>query len=307
MHLSTNPYLGKLFQGIQKDEFKAKFEELLKLVAEDDFPQNLEKLPHNIETKKIFESLGLNYERYINPDPALSRTFYDGNNLVEIRQVDMKDIKHSLFLGDQVGCCTSVESFKGYSAISYIVNSFIGAIEILVNGKPIGNTMILPILNKKLIVPVLSKKTINDEEYYYGEEEISLLVDDLKINIPYNTDKYLQEIAIFAQDIAKNIGIKDGKVYIGSSNTKEFAKKEKDDFHIYLAGKSLYEFWFNTSDTKNATADFREIFYIESLLPADKINSVQENTKNTENEDDFLGEDEMDFGIGDPAAGMGLH
>ncbi|MBR4508506.1 MAG: hypothetical protein IKP23_03430 [Elusimicrobiaceae bacterium] len=263
LHLLTSPYLMRVFKSVIGEDFNTKFQELLVLLSREDFGKSLDKLHHNIATKKDFESLGLNYEKYTNPNTALSRSFYDGNNLVEIKPVNMRDVSKSLFLGNEFSSCTAMGSFYDHYAIPYIMNTFVGAIEVVVNGKPVGNTMIYPIINENFI--------FDAENNYTGQfnNEIALLIDDLKIVAPYNKGKYLQEVARLAEDIAKDIGIKEGKVYISDSNIIGYDKLDMGSTaKFYLIGKNLDPIWLNATYT-DAKAGFTE--YVGTFVSSDKI------------------------------------
>ena len=168
LHLSKSPYLTKVFQSVMDEDFKIHLQELLTLVVRKDFGASLDKLHHNIATKEIFASNGLNYEKWTKPNASLSRSFYDGNDLVEIRQVDMRDVAKSLFLGNEARACTAIGSFSGGYAIPYIMNTLVSAIEVVVNGKPVGNTMVSPIIKIHLIV----KTPVDENKIYYTNEVI---------------------------------------------------------------------------------------------------------------------------------------
>ena len=258
LHLISNPYLEKLFKSIQGEEFKSRFSELLVLLTREDFGNSLDKLHHNIATKKEFESLKLNYEKYTNPKKFPSRTFYDGNNFVEIRQVNMRDVEKSLFLGNNANACTAMGSFYDKYAIPYIMNTLVGAIEVIVNGKPVGNSMIYPIIS------------VNSARFAVDyDQEIALLIDDLKIVAPYNKFVYLQEVARLAEDIAKDIGIQNGRVYISDSNTVGYNKFDKGSvYKFYLIGKTLDPIWLNATytDAKGGSAG-----YVGTFVSTDKI------------------------------------
>ena len=95
-------------------------------------------LPQNIETRKQFEELGLNYDKWSGSEP-ISFTTDKGYTF---RKVDMNNIPYALFLGNHSDCCTRTNGLYSYSAVSYIRNKMFQAIEVLdKNNKPIGNTM----------------------------------------------------------------------------------------------------------------------------------------------------------------------
>ena len=66
------------------------------------------------------------------------------NTVLSVRQVDMNDIEHSLFLGNHAACCTAIGSSSdsnSYAAPRYVMDKFISALEVLDGDKPVGNTM----------------------------------------------------------------------------------------------------------------------------------------------------------------------
>ena len=265
LHLLDNPYLSSLFISIGKNNFKLKFQELLTLLSREDFGKSLDKLRHNVVTQEYFKSFNLNYKKYTNPKESFLRSFYDGNNLVEIRQVNMRDVSKSLFIGNASHACTAIGGDYDSYAIPYIMNTFVGALEVLVNGRVVGNAMIYPIIKKDIYA---DEKGIvwNDNR----TEEIAILIDDLKIPAPYNKYKYLQEVVYFAEDIAKNIGIKDKKVYIGKAlfipgydNLDMGSNAE-----ISLIGKTLDPIWLDAVGKEVEGAKTKSV---EAIVSSDKI------------------------------------
>ena len=264
LHLSQTPYLSKLFASILDESFRVKFQELVALIARGgDLGIKLDKLSHNIITQTQFAKLGLDYQKWTHPNQQLSRSFYDGNNLVEIRQVDMRDISKSLFLGNDAHVCTAIGSFYDGYAIPYIMNTMAGAIEVLVNGKSVGNTMLLPIINR---LPVFK-----DGEIVVGSvnKETALLIDDLKVVEPFNKYRYLQEVTILAEDIAKEIGVPGAKVYVSDSNVKGYDKLDIGDVSKFtLIGGTLDDIWLNTTYTP-ARGSLYE--HVGTIVPSYKI------------------------------------
>ena len=61
---------------------------------------------------------------------------------LEIRQTDMNDINHALFLGNHGSCCTAVGTgCNQFSAPTYIKNKLVSAIEVVDGNNFVGNTM----------------------------------------------------------------------------------------------------------------------------------------------------------------------
>ena len=252
LHLLKSPYLIDIFRSFGKMEFKAEFEKLLNLLSKDDFGRTLDTMPHNIVTQQEFKKYALDYKKYTNPKVFPSKTFYDGDNLVEIRQVNMRDVSKSLYLGNESSTCTAMGGTHPEYAVPYITNTFVGAIEVVVNGKPVGNTMIYPILVNKA----------NNQG-----QELALLIDDLKINHPYNKSKYLKEVSLFAEDLAKNIGIKEGKVYISDSNILGYDKEYiGSNLDFRLIGKIGGSIFLNATLDEVVLGDHSAI-----LVPVKKI------------------------------------
>ena len=289
LNLLQSPYLGKLFLAISTEEdFKLRFKELLALVSKDNFDLALDKLHHNVETENIFDALELSYRKWTHPDLSLSRMFIDGKNFVEIRPVNMRNVSKSLFLGNEAHVCTAVDSYYNKYIIPNIMNTFVGAIEVVVNDKPVGNTMLLPIINKELL--------LNHEGKYTGafKAEIALLIDDLRIVPPYNKHKYLQEVVALAQRIAEQIGIENGRVYISDSNTEGYSKLDMGvTSKFYLIGKSLDNIWLNATYTEAKARPDNNIEYVGTFVTPDQIKYPMLNMKPSVQD-------------GDPNAAMGL-
>lgn len=110
-------------------------------------------------------------------------------------------------------------------------------------------------------------KDISFSENY--ENEVALLIDDLKIAPPYNKHQYLQEVVALTKDIAKQIGISNGTVYISDSNTLDYDKfKKGKTLTFYLIGKTLDPIWLNATYTD---AKGGSVGYSGTLVPSDKI------------------------------------
>lgn len=71
-------YISKLFAGLSNTKFKSNFIKLIELVKENPnkkFTEIIRNLPENIETEKMFEENGLNYDRWVNCDKNITQKF----------------------------------------------------------------------------------------------------------------------------------------------------------------------------------------------------------------------------------------
>lgn len=263
LHLASSPYLSNLFASIQQEEFRLKFQEMANMIVHGDFGENLDKTQYNSATQEKFKKYGLDYEKWTHPNQKLSRTFYDGNNLVEIRQVNMRDPSRSLFLGNNSHTCTAVGGYYDIYAIPYIMNTFVGAIEVVVNGKVVGNAMLLPVINR---VQVFENGQVVPGSVI---KETALLIDDLKITEPYNKYKYLQEVSALAENIAKEIGVPEAKVYISDANVKGYDKLDLGEISKFnLLGNTLDPIWLSAI---SASAKGGNWEYTGTFVPSHKV------------------------------------
>lgn len=184
--IEESPYIYKILEANNSTVDNIK--ELIKLLANSNRNINdtLNNLEQNLLTKKVFEEHGYNYEAWAEFDET--RDIIRINDKIVIKKVDMNDIKHSLFLGNQVGCCTAIGSgSRAEYAPRYIANKFIQAIELIVDNKPVANTMCYLIHSKT------------------GRN--ALVLDNMEVLIPYNEeDKYLKMFLQFAEQLISNIG-----------------------------------------------------------------------------------------------------
>jgi len=116
---------------------------------------------------------------------------------LEIRQTDMTDISHSLFLGNHGACCTAVGANGGnqFSAPTYIKNRLISAIEIVDGKNFIGNTMC-----------------------YIAEVdgETALVLDNIEVGAKYQGNDTIRDAFMkYAKKFVAELGKPDMPIYAG--------------------------------------------------------------------------------------------
>ena len=157
-----------------------------------------------------------------------------------IRKVDMNNIKHSLFLGNQACCCTAIGiGGRAGSAPEYIMNKFIQAIELIVDGTAVGNTMCyLANVNNKHFHPKNGVPTQNK----LLNNELSLFLDNIEVLTPYRDDpKYLDVFIKYARKLARDIGAENIPIYAGHRNKFDMRDFSKVHLHnLYVLGDSGY-------------------------------------------------------------------
>lgn len=152
---------------------------------------------------------------------------------IQIQKVDMNDIKHSLFLGNDAACCTAIGSFNDWTAPLYIKNKMIQAIELKDGDEYIGNTMMF-------------LANIN------GVTGLFLDNIELKPKYQYN-DKIEEGIIEFAKKFVKELGAPNMDIYAGPNrhklDMKNFELFEADDIQLIgsTGGEKIY-FDFITDD-----------------------------------------------------------
>lgn len=203
-------------------DFNSECENLLTVISKGDYLQKVfDKLPQNIETKNILKQNNLKYDVWSTFDAK--RDFIQIDDRTVIKKVDMNDIKHSLFLGNQACCCTAVGSgSRSGSAPSYPMNKFIQAIELLVDGVVAGNTMCyLATIDAKSYPRVtqdgLGEIVVCDNE---KTNKLALILDNMEVLKPYcYEEKYLDAFIKYAEKLIQDIGGKsDMAIYAGHRN-----------------------------------------------------------------------------------------
>lgn len=162
---------------------------------------------------------------------------------ITVQQVDMNNVAHSLFLGNDASCCMSIGSgFKQDIAPNYIMNKMLSAIEILIDGKNVGNTMCyIAEINKK---PAL----VLDNVELKQECRNSNLNDAIRDSIIEYAKKY-----------AKELGVDEMSVYAGFKRNKV----------------SLRDYSLGYEDARIVGTSGDDVIYIDSIPKQDKFNDEQ--------------------------------
>ena len=90
-------YISKIFGGVSDKGFKNNFNELIELIKANPnkkFTDIIRNLPHNIETKELFEANGLDFERWITFDATSKHPFtinVDVEKAVRTARVNLKN------------------------------------------------------------------------------------------------------------------------------------------------------------------------------------------------------------------------
>lgn len=146
---------------------------------------------------------------------------YEGSDSSEItiQKVNMNDISHSLFLGNDSACCTAIGSFNDWTAPNYIKNKMVQAIELKDGDESVGNTMIYPI-------------AVNDK--------IALLLDNIELKPKYQfNDKIEDGIIDYCHKFAEKLGKPDMDIYAGPNRHKLDMKNfELTDEEFQILGET---------------------------------------------------------------------
>ena len=126
------------------------------------------------------------------------------NSDITIKKVDMNDISHSLFLGNDSSCCTAIGSFNDWTAPNYIKNKMVQAIELTDGNEPIGNSMMYLIA------------TASDNQV-----KPALLIDNIELKPKYQyNDKLEDGIIKYCKNFCKMLGRPDMDIYAGPNRHK---------------------------------------------------------------------------------------
>ena len=198
------------------------------------------ELLHNQKTKSQFEALGLNYDKWVEYDPNSNISYrLDGQNVITAKKVDMNNIPHSIFLGEDTHCCTKITGGQAESAVTYISSKMIQAIEVLHNNIPVANVMCY--IAKVNGVP-------------------SLILDNIETKPQYQKDEIVK-IAIFsyAEKLAKDISETELTILLGyKRNDIDTNELNAGVYNISLVGDSgpekIYlDFLTNRIDVNHST------------------------------------------------------
>ncbi|MBE7711878.1 MAG: hypothetical protein E7Z92_07060 [Cyanobacteria bacterium SIG31] len=238
LDFTHSKYLMKLFYA--RRDFKENFSKLLKLINIETkkgktIPEVLDDLNHNKITREEFGALGLNYDAWSKANPNLKfETKTQDGNVLKVQKVDMDNITHSIFLGEDACCCTKTNGSYARSAVSYITSKMIQALEFYHNDIPIGNTMCY-----------LAKVG----------GEVSLILDNIEIKPQYqsNLDTLIKKlIKQYTKKLAQDIGKPDMPVYLSARrndiSTHSYKTGIQDISIIGNSGSDLIYFDFKDSD-----------------------------------------------------------
>ena len=144
---------------------------------------------------------------------------------IKVQKVDMSNIKHSLCLGNHSHCCTALGSQSNeWSAPLYILNRCISAIEVLADGKSVGNTMIY-------------LADIDQGE----KSHLALVLDDIELQTKFqNNEKIKNMIIEYAKKLCAEIGKSDIPIYAGPGMHKvDMSKYSLVSSNMEIVGKTV--------------------------------------------------------------------
>lgn len=213
--LNTQNSLHSLYSDINNQALKLckddkqisakELPELINIISEfmkkDSFWKSPDKNPNATMARKTFESWILKIKQKM----LLLQEKPNTNNIqLTVQQVDMNNISHSLFLGNDASCCAAIGTgMKQAIAPNYIKNKMISGMEVLVNDKPVGNTMcyIAEVENKPALV--LDNIELKKD---YMKESINNKIRDLMFD--------------YAKNFTKELGNPDMPIYVGQNRNK---------------------------------------------------------------------------------------
>ena len=247
------------FKDFQKGEIN--IEECLQKV--------FDKLPQNIRTREMFKEKKLDFDSWATYNSERDELEIDKHTV--IRKVNMNNLKHSLFLGNQACCCTAVGTgSRAGSAASYPMNQFVQAIELLVDGDVVGNTMCYFADVEESCYPQMITKECGEIVIIENpkENKLALIIDNLEILKPYKLEeKYLNAFILYAEKLIKNIGgDSDIAIYAGHRNSFSMNNYKKASIsRMYLIGDSCNDTLSLDSISNlavtNDTIDSNKIYY----------------------------------------------
>lgn len=137
----------------------------------------------------------------------------DVNMDLTVRLADVDDIGRNLFLGNHVGCCTSVEGANNFAAPQHLKNSFVRAMEIVdKSDTSYGNSMC-----------------------YFAKVDgkLSFVIDSFEVNGKIGgNQKVTDAIIAYAKQITTEMGHPDAPIYFGPNYNKiSMDKLEKTSNH----------------------------------------------------------------------------
>lgn len=212
---------------LHKNNKRMSFNDLPELVNTiDDFLKNNsnwnspDKTPQMTLAREVFEKNIQDVKKGMflalkNPNP----------NKVKItaQQIDMNNIAHSLFLGNDSSCCMAIGTgYKQAIAPNYIKNKMVSGIEVLVDDKSVGNTI--------CYIAEVDKKP-------------ALVLDNIEIKPNYRKNTVNDDIRdlmfSYARKFTKELGNEDMPIYLGHNRNKiNLRGYQKEDKNIKIVGTS---------------------------------------------------------------------
>ena len=120
---------------------------------------------------------------------------------ITVQKVDMNNVEHALFLGNDASCCTAIGSgCNQWSAPTYVLSKMVSAIEVLDKNEPVGNTMcyIAKIDNKP-----------------------ALLLDNIELQNKYQYNDEIRDMIFeYAKKLTTELGQSDMPIYAGINRHK---------------------------------------------------------------------------------------
>ena len=152
---------------------------------------------------------------------------------IEVHKTNMYDIKKALGLGNDASCCTALgANFNEWTAPNYIMDKFIGAIELTDRGNFAGNTMM-----------------------YLAEVDgvLSLVLDNIELKSKYQYNNAIRDAFFeYARKLCVEIGKPDMPIYAGPNRHKvtldNYEIKTRDMKIIGDSGQSPVYLDFDTEE-----------------------------------------------------------
>lgn len=178
-----------------------------------------------LEDEKLENARDMVYHHFMlqrKQEIDIAKKIKDEENIdIKVQKVNMNDVKYALCLGNHSHCCTALGSQSNeWAAPLYVLSKCISAIEVLANGKPVGNTMIY-----------MAK--VNGE--------LSLVLDDIELQAKFqNNDKIKDMIIKYAQQLCEEVGKPNIHIYAGPGLHKVDMTEYKyiEDASMEIIGKT---------------------------------------------------------------------
>ena len=195
----------KLYKGDKPIEFKD-LSKIYKLINTEFDTNDYWKFDQNHEMLETNKGTFKNHIETRHEEMKRIRQYHGSNSSdITIKKVDMDDIPHSLFLGNDSSCCTALGSFNDWTAPNYIKNKMVQAIELTDGKESIGNSMMYLI------------STPNEA----GELKPALLVDNIELKPKYQYNDNLEDgIVKYCKNFCKELGKPDMEIYAGPNRHK---------------------------------------------------------------------------------------